>query len=91
MLLEDILLAAAIGVALVLVGWPVAQVLRVAPWRKRDPVAEAKERLRVAKLDAEAARLNREAERIYDDLYKDALTDEEPLGDIEKGKGHGDQ
>jgi len=76
MLIEDFLLAGAIGLVALLVGWPLAQLLKTAPWRRRDPLAEAKERLRVAKLEAEVARLHREADGIYEDIYRDALAGE---------------
>jgi len=75
MLLEDILLAAAIGIAVLLFGLPLVRFLKAAQWRQKDPLAEAKERLRIAQLEAEAARVNREAERIYEKLYEDTLTD----------------
>jgi hypothetical protein len=105
MLLEDILLAVAIGIVLITAGVPIVRFLRVAPWRQRDPLAEAHERLRIAKLEAEAARVNREAEKIYEHLYDETLADdrggtnvrivpdEEPVqapdGPTEKGKRHG--
>ena len=55
MLLEDILLVVAVGVVLAMVGWPIYYFFHRAPWRRRkDPLAEAHERLRVAQLDAEA-------------------------------------
>jgi hypothetical protein len=73
MLLEDILLAAAVGAVILVFGVPIVRYLKVMPWRRRDPLAEAKERLRIAKLEAEAARLNREAEKIYENLYEETL------------------
>ena len=85
------LLAVAIGVIGLLVGWPIVRLYKSSPWRKRDPVAEAQERLRVAKVDAEAARLNREADSIYEKLYDESLAEEEAAPDAppEEGKGHG--
>ena len=73
MLLEDLLLAVAIGVALLGVGVPIARFLKVARWRRPDPLAEARERLRIAKLEAEVARVNREADKIYEELYDETL------------------
>ena len=73
MLLEDILLAVVVGVVLVMVSLPIIRFLKVAPWRRRDPLAEAHERLRIAKLEAEVARVNREAEKIYEHLYSETL------------------
>jgi hypothetical protein len=105
MLLEDILLAGAIAAVLLLFGVPIVRFLKLAPWRRKDPLAEAQERLRLAKMEAEAARLNREAEKIYESLYEETLTkgggapgarvapDREaaqPLDEpTEKGKRHG--
>jgi hypothetical protein len=76
MLLEDILLAVVVGVVIVVVGWPIYRFLRVTPWRRRNPLAEAQERLRIAKLEAEAARVNRETERVYENLYEETMTDD---------------
>ena len=76
MLLEDILLALAAGVVLVVVGASIVRFLKVAQWRRKDPLAEAQERLRIAKLEAEVARVNREAEKIYEHLYEETLTDD---------------
>ncbi len=75
MLLEDFLLVVAVGVVLAMIGWPIYRLFHRAPWRRKDPLAEAQERLRVAKLDAETARLNREAEKIYEEMYKETLED----------------
>lgn len=44
---------------------------------KKDPVVEAKERLEVARAEAEAARLNKETEKVYSHLYEEVLQDEE--------------
>lgn len=105
MLLEDLLVAVAFGVALVIVGVPIVRVLKVTRWRRADPLAEARERLRVAKLEAEAARVHREADKIYEELYGEALGDDHggegaPVGpeaepaeapdeSTERGKGNG--
>ena len=103
MLLEDILLAIAIGVVLLVVGLPIVRLLRAIPsLRPRDPLAEARARLKAAKAEEEAAKLNREADRIYERLYDDALTGgERDLGTAaqeeaeevdpprEKDRGHG--
>jgi hypothetical protein len=107
MLLEDILLAVAVGVVVLTVGLPIYRFLKITPWRRKDPLAEAHERLRIAKLDAEVARVNREAERVYEHLYEEALadhrngegaqvvTDEEAVQALDektdKGKRHGQQ
>lgn len=82
MLLEDLLLIAAVGIVGLALGWPLLRVLRAGAWRKRDPLAEAQERLRIAKLDAEVARVNRETEKIYEGLYDETLSG----GDAAEGK-----
>ena len=56
MLLEDLLLAIAIGTVGLFVGWPIVRFLKTALPRRKDPLAEAQERLRLAKREAEAAR-----------------------------------
>jgi hypothetical protein len=89
MLLEDLLLAAAVGVALLVGGVPILRLVKLAPWRRKDPLAEAQERLRIAKLEAEIAKVNRETEKIYEGLYGEALGNEpaskDALGDAPKG------
>ena len=73
---EDLLLVVAVGVVLGAIGWPLYLLAHRWTRRNRDPLADAQERLRIARLEAETARVNRETERIYDDLYKEALEDE---------------
>jgi len=69
--LEDILLAV---VVLSFGGWFIVRpLLRLVATAKRDPVVEAKERLRVAQMDAEAAKLNQQADEILDHLYDETL------------------
>ncbi|MGA2447794.1 MAG: hypothetical protein ABTD50_03870 [Polyangiaceae bacterium] len=74
MLLEDLLLAVAVGAVLVAIGLPIVRLLKAAPWRREDPLAAAQERLRIAKIEAEIAKVNREAESIYERLYEEAMT-----------------
>jgi uncharacterized membrane protein len=77
MLLEDILLALAVGAVLVFVGLPIVRLLRSIPsLRRRDPLAEARARLDAAKNEEEAAKLHREADRIYERLYDDTLAED---------------
>jgi hypothetical protein len=76
MLLEDIVLAVVVGVVLLFVAIPIARLVKVASSRPKDALAEAQERLRMAQRDAEAARVNREAERIYEQLYDEALAED---------------
>jgi len=105
MLLEDILLAVVLGAGLLVVGVPLVRFLKVIPWRRKDPLAEAHERLRRAKIEAEVARVNREAEKIYEGLYEETLAEDRsaasagavpdqegiqaPDESTEKGKTHG--
>jgi len=76
MLFEDILLALAASVAIFMIGLPTYKLFRLLSPPKRDPVAEAKERLEKARLEAEAARLEKETEKVYHDLYQDVLEDD---------------
>lgn len=80
MLLEDLLLVLAIGVVALVLGLPIWRILQSASWRRKDPLAEAQERLRIAKLEVEAARLNRETEKIYEALYEETLKDKPAAG-----------
>jgi hypothetical protein len=51
---------------------------------KRDLVAEAQERLDVARKELEATRLNKEAEQLYSKLYDDVLQEDETQESNEK-------
>ena len=73
MVAEDLLLIVAVGVVLGFVGWPVYLFAHRLSRRKGDPLADAQERLRIARIEAETARVNRETERIYDEMYKETL------------------
>ena len=76
MLLEDLLILLIIGSGIFLIGIPFYKFIRAIVPQKRDPVAEAKIRLELAKADAEAAKLNKETERLYDSLYQETLENE---------------
>ena len=89
MVLEDILLAIAVGVVLLTIGVPIVRLLKVARWRREDPLAAAQERLRIAKIEAEVARVNREADSIYESLYEEAMTGDRGTQGTGKGNGHG--
>lgn len=45
--------------------------------KQRNPLKDAKMRLELAKSEFEAAKLNKEAEQYYEQLYKEALEDSE--------------
>jgi hypothetical protein len=88
-------------------GVPLVRFLKVVPWRRKDPLAEAHDRLRRARIEAEVARVNREAEKIYEGLYEETLAEDRsaagpraapdqegvqaPEESTEKGKKHGGQ
>jgi hypothetical protein len=74
---EGVLVLLLLGVTLFMIGVPVIKLLRLAFPKKTDSLAEAKIRLETAKKDAEAARLNKETEKVYSELYDDVLNDNE--------------
>lgn len=76
MLFEDILMLIVLSSSIFFIGIPIWKLIRSFIPEKRDPVAEAKQRLAIAKADAEAAKLNKEAEKVYEELYQDVLQDE---------------
>lgn len=82
MLFEAILMWLTLGSAVFLIGIPVFKLVKaVLPKREKNPLAEAKVRLEHARLEVEAAKLNKEAEKLYDDIYKDALAEDEAIED----------
>ena len=76
MLFEDILIILAGGISVFFIGVPLWRLAQLFHSKKRDAVAEAKIRLEVAKKDLEAARLNKETEKLYEEMYRQALEDE---------------
>ena len=76
MLLEDILLFLLIGSGVFLIGIPFFKLIRAVVPNKRNPVQEAKERLEQARLELEAAKVNKEVEKVYENLYSDVTEDE---------------
>lgn len=60
-----------------MVGIPAWKMVRVLFPKKRDSLEEAKVRLEVAKKEAQAAKLNKETEKVYSEIYEDVLEDEE--------------
>lgn len=77
MLFEDILILLGLGTSVFLIGIPFYKLIRMALPEKRDPVKEARIRLETAKADAEAAKLNKETEKVYEEIYHDILEDDE--------------
>jgi len=84
MLLEDLLILLGATGSVFLIGIPLYRLVNAIVPRKRDPLAEAKERLEQARLEAEAARINKETERLYEHMYDEVATPDE--GDDEDGK-----
>jgi hypothetical protein len=77
MLFEDIILLLMSGAAVFFIGIPIFKFIRVIAPPKRNPLEEAKERLELARLEAEAARLNKETEKVIETMYEETLQDEE--------------
>jgi len=78
MLFEVILMWLTLGAAVFLIGIPVFKLVKaVLPKKERNPLAEAKVRLEHARLEVEAAKLNKETERLYENLYQEALAEDE--------------
>lgn len=63
----------------VFIGLPVYKFIKQVTPKKRDALAEAKQRLEQARVDAEAAQLNKEAEKIYEEMYEESLQEEEKI------------
>jgi hypothetical protein len=70
---EGILLALLVGVGILMVGVPLVKVFRIMFPKKTDSLKEAQERLEIARKEREAARLNKEVEKVYSELYNEAL------------------
>ena len=60
-----------------MVGIPAWKMMRVLFPKKHDSLEEARIRLEAAKKEAQAARLNKEAEKVYSEIYEEILEDEE--------------
>lgn len=78
---EDILTWLLIsGAVLFLIIIPIFKFIKaVLPPRKRNPLNEAKERLDQARLEVEAAKLNKQIEKMYEEMYQDTLEDEDKI------------
>jgi hypothetical protein len=71
--LEDVLLLLAVGVGVFFIGRMFYREYTARLARTRNPLEQAKERLRLAEMEAEAAKLNERADKIIDGLYADAI------------------
>ncbi len=60
-----------------MIGVPAWKMVRALFPQKTDSLEEAKVRLEVAKKEAQAARLNKETEKVYSEIYEDILEEEE--------------
>jgi biopolymer transport protein ExbB/TolQ len=76
---EDLMLLVLLASGIFLIGIPAFKFAKLVIPRKRDALAEAKERLERARIDLEAAKVNKEADKLYEDLYEEALQDEEQI------------
>lgn len=74
---EGLLILIMLASAVFFVGIPLVKLLKLMVPSKKDPVAEAKERLEAARKEAEAARLNKETEKVYSHLYEEVLLEDE--------------
>jgi hypothetical protein len=74
---EIMLIAAAIATGTYFIGVPIWKLVKKLSPQKLDPISDAKERLELAKAELEAARLNKEAEKLYGKMYEEALQDDD--------------
>lgn len=83
MLFEEILLVLlGGGIGVFMIGLPTYKLIRSVIPAKRNPLKEAQERLELARLEAEAAKLNKKTEKVYEDIYHETLEED----DIENEK-----
>lgn len=76
---EQLLLLLLLASSVFLIGIPLFKIVRTIIPPKRNPLAEAKERLEQTRLEVEAARLEKEREKLYNQMYVEALQDEEEI------------
>lgn len=75
------------GSSVFLIGIPCYRLIKaVLPKERKNPVVDAKERLEQARLELEAARLNKESEKLYEQMYQEALEDDDTNNNQTKGK-----
>lgn len=84
---QDLLLLLLLACSIFFIGIPLFKLIKMLiPKPRRNPLADAKERLEQAKLEVEAARLDKEREKLYNQMYTEALQDEEEIQQQEKRK-----
>lgn len=74
---EQLLLLALLASSVFLIGIPLYKLVRAMIPKKRNPLAEAKDRLEQTRLEVEAARLEKEREKLYNKMYEEALQEDE--------------
>lgn len=84
MLFEDIMLLILLGSSVFLIGVPFYKLVKKVVPHKKNPLVDAKERLEQARLEVEAIRLDKEREKLYNQMYKEVLEDEEETQKQEK-------
>lgn len=73
---EGLLIALMLAVSILFVGIPLIKLIKMLLPARKDPVKEAEERLEIARKEAEAARLNKEAEKVYSRIYEEVLEED---------------
>jgi hypothetical protein len=86
MLFESVLLFIAVSIAIFFIGIPLVKLVKTLIPPKRDPLQEAQQRLEIARKEAEAARLNKEAEKLYQKMYQEVLEDDTSQEEKEKSR-----
>jgi hypothetical protein len=75
---QDLLLLLLLVSSIFFIGIPLFKIVKLLiPTRPKNPLAEAKDRLERARLESEAAHLNKETEKLYNKMYEEALQDED--------------
>lgn len=77
MLPEIVMMIVLLTGGLFIIGRPIYKYVNAVVPKKRNSLAEARERLEQARLDVEAAELHKKAEKLYEKLYEETLQDEE--------------
>lgn len=73
---EGLMILMMLGIGVVFVGLPLYKLGQKLLPSNPNPVKQAKKRLAAAKADLEAVRINHETDRLYDNLYREAIEDE---------------
>ena len=74
----------ALGIAVFFVGIPLIKLIKAIVPQKKDPLRDAQVRLELAQKEAQAARINKETEKLYQKMYQEVLEDDSSFE--EKGK-----